>query len=132
MWEKLPPAYREIKISRSSFENLDFGHLGCRIGGGSWCVSALPLAVLPTRISPLGVVPKPNSDKRRLIINVGYINEHIVKIVFEFKDLLDVADMTDKGDYSVSYDLASGYYHVSLHPDSRCFVGFNWKGVYCQ
>jgi hypothetical protein len=33
---------------------------------------------------------------------------------------------------AIIVSLTSGYYHVSLHPDSRRFVGFNWKGVYYQ
>ncbi len=40
--------------------------------------------------------------------------------------------MAEKGDYCVAYDLTSGYYHVSLHPDSRHCVGFNCKGTYYQ
>jgi hypothetical protein len=32
--------------------------------------------------------------------------------------------MAEKDDYFVSYDLTSAYYYVSLHPDSRRFVGF--------
>jgi hypothetical protein len=41
--------------------------------------------------------------------------------------------MSEKGDYSFSYDLTSGYYHVPLHLLSRRFiVGFQWKSVYCQ
>ena len=40
--------------------------------------------------------------------------------------------MANKGDYSLSYDLASGYSHVALHPDSRRFVGLKWKGKYYQ
>ena len=30
----------------------------------------------------------------------------------------------------MSYDLMSGYYHVDLHPRSRTFVRFCWKGQY--
>ena len=40
--------------------------------------------------------------------------------------------MAEKGDYCVAYDLTSGYYHVSLPPNSRRLVGFNWKGAYYQ
>jgi hypothetical protein len=40
--------------------------------------------------------------------------------------------MAEKGDWCVAYDIISAYYHVSLHPDSRRFVGFNWKGIYYQ
>ena len=52
--------------------------------------------------------------------------------MFKFEGLSDIADMVVKGDYSVAYDLTSGYYHGSLHIDSRRFVGFKWKGVYYQ
>jgi len=44
--------------------------------------------------------------------------------------LSDIADMAEKGDYLLSYNFTSGYYHVALHPESRRFVGFNWKGRY--
>jgi hypothetical protein len=87
-------------------------------------VSALPSDVISTVISPL-VVPKPHSGKFRLIFNMRYVNEHLVKRVFDFEGLSDIADMAKKGDYSVSYDMTSGYYHVSLHPNSRRFVGFH-------
>jgi hypothetical protein len=53
-----------------------------------------------------------------------YVNDHLVKRVFKFEGLFDIADMASKGDYSISYDLTSGYYHVALHPDSWRFVGF--------
>ncbi len=96
-------------------------------------VSALPSGVYSIIISPLVVVPNPNSDILRLICNMRFVNEHLVKRVFKFEVLSDITDMAEKGDYSsVSYDLTSGYYYVSLHPDSRQFVGFDWKGVYYQ
>ncbi len=56
----------------------------------------------------------------------------MVKRVFKFEGLAEIADMTNKGDYSISYDLISGYYHVALHPDSRRFVGFQREGTYYQ
>ena len=94
--------------------------------------SDLSYIVIPTVVSPLGVVPKPHSDKLRLIVNLRYVNEHLVKRVLKFDGLSDIADMANKGGYSISYDLNSGYYHVALHPDSRRFVGFKWEGRYYQ
>ena len=61
-----------------------------------------------------------------------YVNMHLSKRVFKFEGLSDLPDMAEKGDWSDAYDLTFGYYHVSLHPDSRRFVGFHWKGVYYQ
>ena len=80
--------------------------------------SALPSCVIPTIVSPLGVVPKNNSNKLRLVVNMMYVNKHLIKRVFEFEELPDIADMAEKGDFSLSYDLTLGYYHVVLHPES--------------
>jgi len=94
--------------------------------------SALPPGVIPMVVSPVGVVPKPHSDKLRLIVNTRYVNDHLVKRVFKFEGLSDIVDMANKGDYSISYDLTSEYYHVALHPDSWRFVGFKWEGRHYQ
>ena len=91
-------------------------------------VSALPTSVIPTVVSPLGVVPKPHWDKLRLIVNLNYLINHLVERVFKFEGLSDIADIADKWGYSLSYNLTPGYYHVALHPDSRRFVGLKWKG----
>ncbi len=61
-----------------------------------------------------------------------HANDPLVKGVFKFEGLSDIADMAEKGNYSISYDLASGYYHVSHYHDARRFVGFNWKRAYYQ
>ncbi len=60
-----------------------------------------------------------------------YVNEHyLVKRVLKFEGLSNIAGMVEKVDYYVSYDLTSGYYHVSLHHDSRHFGGLEWRGKY--
>ena len=83
-------------------------------------------------VSPIGVVPKPRSDKFRLVMNMRYVNNFLSKRVFKFEGLLDLADIAERGDQSVSYDLKSGYYHVGLHPASRRFVGIQWEGLYYE
>ncbi len=77
-------------------------------------VSVLPSGILPIVVSPLGVVPKPRTDKLRRVVNMKYANEHLAKRVFKFEGLSDISDMAEKCDWSVAYDLTSGYYHVSL------------------
>jgi hypothetical protein len=76
------------------------------------------------------VVPKRGNNKFRLTVNMRYVNRHLGKKVFKFEGLKDLADLAERGDHAVSYDLMSGYYHVGLHPRSRTFVGFCWKGQY--
>jgi hypothetical protein len=118
--------------SKSAFEHQDFVTKAISDMVEAGAASALPTGVIPTVVSPLGVVPKPQSNKLRLVVNMRYVNEHLVKRVYKFEGLSDIVDMASKGDYSISYDLTSGYYHVALHPDSRRFVGFKWEGRYYQ
>jgi hypothetical protein len=132
VWDTTPPSPRELRNSKFSLDNQEFATTAVIEMLEACAVSALPSGVLPTVISPLGVVPTPNSEKLRLIVNMKYANMHLSKRVFELEELSDLPDMAEKGDWSVAYDITSGYYHVSLHPDSRSFVGFNWKGVYYQ
>ena len=58
--------------------------------------SALPPAVIPTVVSPPDVVPKPHSDKLRLIVNMRYVNDHPVKRIFKLEGLSDIPDMAQK------------------------------------
>jgi hypothetical protein len=87
-------------------------------------VSRLRIGESPEVMRPLGVVPKSTEGKFRLIINMSYVNEHLVKKKFLFEGLKDPADLAKKGDHVVSFDLTSGYYHVGLHPRTRTFTGF--------
>jgi hypothetical protein len=41
--------------------------------------SALLIGVIPTIVSPLGVVLKLHFDKLRLIVNTRYVNKHLAK-----------------------------------------------------
>ena len=130
MWEQAPPAPKEAPNSSSARQHEEFVSSAVQEMLAAGAVSQLPSGVKPAVVSPLGVVPKPRSTKFRLIINMRYVNRHLIKRVFKFEGLQDLADLAERGDYAVSYDLTSGYYHVALHPSSRTFVGFAWKGVY--
>ena len=48
---------------------------------------------------------------------------------FRMEGLKDLADLAEKGDHAVSFDLTPGYYNVGLHLESRTFVGFKWGGA---
>jgi len=43
---------------------------------------------------------------------------------------MGLADLAERGDYVVSYDMMSGYHHVGLFQESRTYVGFKWGGKY--
>ena len=65
-------------------------------------------------VSPLGVVPKTETGKFRLTVNMWPVNRHMRDTAFKLEGLKDMADLTERGDYAVSYDLMSGHYHVGL------------------
>ncbi len=80
----------------------------------------------------MGVVRKPRTYEFRLTVNMRYVNRHVGSKAFKFEGLKDLADLAEKEDYAVSYDLMSGYYHVGLHTKSRTFVGFKWEVLRVQ
>ena len=83
---------------------------------GARVISILPKGGRPEAVSPLGVVPKGTEGKFTLIINMRYVNGHMVKKKFKFEGLKDLADLVEKEDHTVSSDLIPGCYHVELHP----------------
>jgi len=84
----------------------------------------------PDVASPLGVVPKGTEGESMLIISMRCVNEHMVKKKFKFEGLKDLEDLAEKGDHALSFDLASGYYHVELQHQTRSNIGFESKGTY--
>jgi len=44
--------------------------------------------------------------------------------------LRDLADLSERSNNAVSYDMMSGYYHMGVHPVTRTFLGFFWEGRY--
>ena len=74
----------------------------------------------PIVISPLGVVPKPNSkDKLRLIVNMRYVNQAIVVPKLKMETLSLLSDLLRANDFMVSFDLKSGFWHIPLAPEAQ-------------
>ena len=65
-------------------------------------LTLLPAGKKPHVVSPLGVVPKPRSDKFCLIVNMRFVNKHLARKVFKFEGLADPTDMARKGDWAVA------------------------------
>ncbi len=118
VWDTTPPVAKEMPNSKSALEHNELVNKAISEMVEAGAASALPTGVIPTVVSPLGVVPKPHSDKLRLIVNMRYVNKSPRQASLLIQGLCDIVDMADKGDYSSSYDLTSGYYHVALHLDS--------------
>ena len=98
VWVTTPPIAREMPNSKSTLENREFVTKAISDIIEAGATSALPTGVIPTVVNLFGVVPKPHSEKLRLIVNTRYVNNILVKRVFKFEGLSDIADMANKGD----------------------------------
>ena len=87
----------------------------------------------PSVVSPLGVVPKPQSpDKLRLIVNMSYVNQTIVVPKFQMEFLSSLSSLLRAGDFMVFFDLKSGFWHIPLAPEAKQYIAFAWReNFYC-
>ena len=83
----------------------------------------------PVVCSPLLVVSG-SSGKKRLVINLRYVNLFLQKIKFKYEDMRTALMLLDKGDFICTFDLKSGYHHVDIHVESQKFLGFEWDHKY--
>ena len=74
--------------------------------------------------SPLGVVD--NGKKLRLILDLRYLNKHLAKFKYKLEDLKVVADVYEKNDFLVTFDLKSGYHHIAIAESHWRYLGFSW------
>lgn len=126
LWETRPPAPREFDNAPSALSNPDFVSQAISEMLAAGAAEQLPPGQRPTICSPLGTVPKPRSEKLRLIINMRYVNGYLARKSFKFEGLQDLADILTPYDYLLQYDLSSGYYHIPLSGRFRTYFGFKW------
>jgi hypothetical protein len=96
VWNTTPPVARDMLNSKSTLDNEEFVTKAIMEMVEAGAASALLACVIPKIVSPLGVVPKPNSRKMRLVVNMLYANNRLAKRVFKFEWLFDIADMKKK------------------------------------
>ena len=82
---------------------------------------------IPVVCSPLSVVVS-SAGKKRLVIDLRYLNGYLLKDSFKYEDLRIAMLMFQKGDYLFSFDLKSGYHHVDIHKRHWQYLGFSWGG----
>ena len=79
--------------------------------------------------SPLLVVVG-RLGKKRLVINLRYVNAFVQKQRFKYEDSRPALSLIQKGDCMCTFDLKSGYHHIDIHEQSQTYLGFSWKGDY--
>ena len=75
--------------------------------------------------NPLSVVT--NADrKKRLVVNLRYLNQYLLKEKFKYEDMRIALLMFQSGDFMCSFDLKSGYHHIDIHSEHWQYLGFSW------
>ena len=85
------------------------------------------VAIKPTCVNPLTVSTRELSSgtkKLRLCWDGSrYVNPRLKKMSVKLTHFPKAAELLYHGDYQVSLDLKSFYYHLMIHPDYRTYLG---------
>lgn len=84
----------------------------------------------PTCINPLHVAHQPNG-KKRLILDLTYVNRFIQTQRFKMDTLQVAAPFFSENGWAFIYDILKGYYHIDISLEFRTYLGFSFelKGV---
>jgi len=88
------------------------------------CVSLL--SSKPTVCNPLSVSKQANG-KMRLILDLRYVNDFLMKESFKLEDYKIAEQYLLDANFLVSFDLKKGYHHIEINSKFRQFLGFSWK-----
>ena len=75
--------------------------------------------------SPLSVVVN-TKGKKRLVVNLRYLNQFLKKESFKYKDLHTLLMLLKTQDYLCKLDLKSDYHHVEITNLHWKYLGFQW------
>lgn len=78
--------------------------------------------------SRLFTVPKKDSDKERLILDLSNLNSFIHCQPFKMLTLREVKLLLPPNYWTVSIDLKDGYWHIPITPKKRPYLGFCYRG----
>ena len=71
---------------------------------------------------------KQGETKYRPILDLRHLNDHLATEHFKMEGLPTARQMLRKGDYLTKVDLKDAYQAVQLAPETKKYMGFNWKG----
>ena len=82
--------------------------------------------VPPRVVNPLSVSVQANG-KKRLILDLRYVNKFLRKMHVKYEDWKTAMSYFSRGAYMFSFDLKSGYHHVEIFEGHQTYLGFSWK-----
>ena len=80
----------------------------------------------PYIVNPLSVSVQ-NSGKKRLILDLRYVNEHIFNDSVKFDDLKVMEQFLNPNDFMFKFDIKQGYHHINIFEPHQKFLGFSWE-----
>ena len=82
--------------------------------------------VPPRVVNPFSVSVQANG-KKRLILDLRYVNKFLRKVHVKYEDWKTAMSYFSRGAYMFSFDLKSGYHHVEIFEGHQTYLGFSWK-----
>ena len=79
----------------------------------------------PDIVNPLSVSVQ-SSGKKRLILDLRHINLHVYKQKFKCEGLHTIKSAFAKNYFVFSFDLKSGYHHMTIFPDHWKYLAYSW------
>ena len=125
---KLPlltiPQPKVFSNNRSALNESDFVQCAILSLLESQCVKEVPVA--PEIVNPLSVSVN-RSGKKRLILDLRYVNKHLFKNKFKCEDIAVARELLGPSDFMFSFDLKSGYHHVDIFLSHCKYLSFSWN-----
>ena len=81
---------------------------------------------LPHVVNPLSVTVQ-NSGKKRLILDLRYVNKYIYKERIKIEDLRLMEQFLNPHDYMFNFGIKEGYHHIDIHKPRQKFLRFSWE-----
>lgn len=124
---KLPflkiPENAEFRNNRSAETEKDFVSESIKELLESNRIKEVPFK--PKIVNPLSV--SSNKGKKRLILDLRYVNKHLQTQKFKFEDWKTFQNYLIKDGFLFKFDLKSGYHHVDIHNSHQTYLGFSWS-----
>lgn len=85
----------------------------------------------PGFTSQLFVIPKKTGELRP-VLNLRRLNQHLPIQPFKMETISQVVHLIKRNDFLTSIDLRDAFLHVPIHPSSRRYLQFQWRGKLYQ
>ena len=124
---KLPlidtPLSANFSNNKSALQNQNFVSESIASLIESGCV--IETSSPPKVVNPLSVNINHNG-KKRLILDLRYINKHLIRDYIKFQDWTAFEKYVSPGSFAYKFDLKQGYHHVDIFEEHQTHLGFSW------